>query len=250
MDCFILVDEPKTGIQNMSVDHQMLQYVADNNTALLRIYEWESPTVSLGYFQKYNSRSEHAPSEALGVVRRATGGGAIVHHHDLTYSIALPPSHFDDKIGAAQPLYDCLHDCVVDLLKNAGFPAFKWPEPTCRAESCSFLCFERRSLGDVLIRESKVMGSAQRRYKGALIQHGSLLLAKSPFAPSLDGLEELTEPHTDSCNPIKKMAFAESISSAISDFLGEGTARVDSFDKMLTPYPRGNFENAEWTQKR
>ncbi|MEZ6135126.1 MAG: hypothetical protein R3C53_09475 [Pirellulaceae bacterium] len=220
----ILLDRPRSGGENMLLDEQMLAAAAEFDRPLLRVYQWSRPTLSLGYFQKYADRLKHAPSVDIEVVRRATGGGAIVHHHEWTYALALPNSamgargntsgHFG--VGASQAVYDCIHTTVVEWLTELGicaamFPNRKVPEgsaelvnfgalqqaaPSCVAP-CSFLCFERRSKGDVvagsatLAGQTKVMGSAQRRSKGALLQHGSLLLARSPHAPTLPGLMQL-----------------------------------------------------------
>lgn len=204
MDGFALVDVPRTGAANMAIDQRMLEYAAGHGRPILRVYQWAEPTLTLGYFQKYASREEHAASRTLPVVRRSTGGGAIVHHHDWTYSVALPgqllPSASGaggNALGPALSVYDWIHDAVVDWLGELGWAAHKWEED-CRVESdkapasCSFLCFQRRSPGDVIVGDSKVLGSAQRRYKGAVLQHGSLLKSKSPYAPNLTGLLELT----------------------------------------------------------
>src|SRR5262245_58596680 len=78
------------GATNMARDEAMLESAATGNVAALRFYTWSEPTVSLGYFQQSESRA--IPNlKSLAWVRRSTGGAAIVHHHELTYSFALPP---------------------------------------------------------------------------------------------------------------------------------------------------------------
>ncbi|MCA9179914.1 MAG: hypothetical protein KDA51_00635 [Planctomycetales bacterium] len=158
--------------------------------------------------QRYVHGLMHSHSSELPVVRRATGGGAIVHHYDWTYCIALPEKvsignqrpRSGINLGASQPLYDCLHDGVIEWLGTRGIAARKWsndcpvdspPPPVVKPHR--FLCFERRSCGDIVLGDHKVMGSAQRRGRGALLQHGSLLLATSPYAPSLHGLSPPTQ---------------------------------------------------------
>lgn len=153
--------------------------------------------MSLGYFQKFADFEGFGPTQGLPVVRRATGGGAIVHHYDWTYSIAMPAAEVGAAAhGASTRLYDCVHQAVVDWLGTFGIKAQLWSkelanEASCLTSGCSFLCFERRHAGDVVVNSSKVMGSAQRRLAGAVLQHGSLLLSNSSFAPSLVGLTEL-----------------------------------------------------------
>lgn len=260
MDCFLLVDKPRSGVENMQTDHQMLCHAASHDRAFLRLYEWSAPTLTLGYFQKSADRREHRESSSLDCVRRATGGGAIVHHHDWTYSLALPPKLLDSKLGAAQHVYDCIHDTVVEWLTNRNFAARKWSEPTCRAESCSFLCFERRSLGDVIIGESKVMGSAQRRYKGALLQHGSLLLKQSQHAPSLLGLEELlTESEANDSSSGSGLGdfseeaasdFANAVAESMTGRLGLSLQLVNAFSEWIANEEAGAFGESSWELKR
>ena len=141
MDAFLLAGAPCSGIDNMALDEAILQYVAKHPAIILRIYRWAEPTLSLGYFQKLGDRQQHLESAGLNVVRRATGGGAIVHHHDLTYSLALNdealqrleakvPIDSDSlrlgkltSIGASTRLYNALHSGVTDLLEQHGYAA-------------------------------------------------------------------------------------------------------------------------------
>ena len=74
----------------MAVDEAILLSAADRGEATLRLYQWSRPTLSLGYFQKAADRSVHAASLDWEWVRRSTGGGAIMHHHEATYSLAVP----------------------------------------------------------------------------------------------------------------------------------------------------------------
>ena len=124
-----------------------------------------------------------------------------MHHHDLTYSLAVPQSR--SSVGAAPAIYGAVHEVFVTWLMELGLAARQWREtyklPTASvqvatADKSEFLCFHRRSEGDVVVGDHKLVGSAQRRIQGALLQHGSLLIAKSCHAPSLLGLSELL-PH-------------------------------------------------------
>jgi lipoate-protein ligase A len=200
---YFLADQERSGSENMAVDQAMLEHAEALGLPLVRTYQWQEPTLSLGYFQKLRDRANHAESVSCELIRRSTGGGAILHHFDWTYSVAIPSKLIDDSAGksskttgAARALYDAVHDEIVRLLTKIGFAASKWAEPAAcdtpqRGQGCAFLCFERRSEGDIVVDGAKVMGSAQRRYKNTVLQHGSLLLARSTFAPSLAGLREL-----------------------------------------------------------
>jgi lipoyl(octanoyl) transferase len=190
------VDPPRSGLDNMALDQAMLEQTAQDSILRVRFYRWIEPTMSLGYFQKFQDFQDYQPASGCPVVRRATGGGAIMHHHDWTYSIAAPSQGLgkQKRVGASPSLYDCVHHAVVDWLCQSGTPAALWhPDHAGNSacETCHFLCFHRRHQGDVVVGEHKVMGSAQRRLQGAVLQHGSLLIARSRFAPTLPGLEEI-----------------------------------------------------------
>ena len=208
----------------MAIDEAMLDFAEEQRAVVLRLYQWSEPTLSLGYFQRIAEREEHQPSRSLTLVRRATGGGAIVHHHDLTYALALPQSSAD--VGAAPAVYAAIHTAMVGWLNEMGLAARQWedtynlPTPATQASGSSktsFLCFHRRSTGDVVVGEHKVLGSAQRRSKEALLQHGSLLLATSEHAPTLIGLDDMiatSQPEgtavlADAKSTAKRRLFAE-----------------------------------------
>lgn len=178
----------------MAVDEALLEGAGPEQAPTLRFYTWAEPTLSLGYFQEHEHRQAHSPSQCCTLVRRASGGGAILHHLELTYSYVVPMrSRFsDDPLF----LYDTFHDSLIETLKEEwGVSAERYvplasighvatPEP--------FLCFERRAAGDVICQGKKICGSAQRRGRSAVLQHGSVLLQQSPYTPELPGILELT----------------------------------------------------------
>ncbi len=177
--------------QNMAIDQLLLDSVSLAGLPALRLYGWSQPTLSLGYFQTAAEREKHQPSRQLALVRRATGGGAIVHHHELTYSLAVP---FDAaSVGASQELYRQVHGAISSALAEFGVCATTFEKSGRRSNNQQpFLCFMRRTADDLIIGGYKVLGSAQRKTRYAILQHGSLLLRASEFAPELPGLNELT----------------------------------------------------------
>ncbi len=189
MYLFVTYDSPASGSWNMAVDDYLLDWCCQLQQPRLRFYRWDAATLSLGYFQRADERQTHVASDACPVVRRSTGGGAIVHDQELTYSLVLPAQQAD--LGQAQQLYDVVHRALLKVMQewnvvldiHAGQP--QTPEP--------FLCFQRRSRGDVMLGNHKVMGSAQRRRRSALLQHGSLLWQCSNRAPELPGIADLAE---------------------------------------------------------
>jgi lipoate-protein ligase A len=218
MICRLLRDTPASGAWNMAVDESLLAAAAEKGLCTLRFYGWEEPTLSLGYFQEYADRGRHPASSRCPCVRRPSGGGAILHDRELTYSFAVPPLSSWAKKHLT--LYEAFHAALVEVLAARDFSAALCPgakspfaprKPHSFAERKAtlvsaalslgdgnrgdsgqpFLCFERHAPGDVLVGDIKIAGSAQRRFCGAVVQHGSILLDRSAAAPELPGLNDL-----------------------------------------------------------
>lgn len=195
----------------MAVDEALHSAAVEEHVATLRLYAWSEPTLSLGYFQRYADRQAHAASRDCAVVRRHSGGGAILHDRELTYSITLPPGHALTRDPAA--LYEAVHATFRDvlMLRLERGVAAAWilqvndVNSKLASRDEPWLCFARRAPCDLLLvrqhdvaeinfrqRAYKILGSAQRRHRGAILQHGSLLLERSTAAPELPGWRDLT----------------------------------------------------------
>lgn len=190
------LDPARSGSDNMAIDQQMLEKSDRDRQCYLRLYRWSEPTLSLGHFQRWEDRASHPSSANIAAVKRASGGGAIVHDLEWTYAVAMP--QLGHRLGASNDLYDTLHDCLVQLLRYSGWDARKWSkadQTACPSHQTPtpqpFLCFQRRSCGDIVIGEHKVVGSAQRRLGTSVLQHGSILWRASPAAPELLGIHNL-----------------------------------------------------------
>ena len=215
----VLEDSPRSGLENMEIDTQLLLGASDGSflrsigagcglaPLVVRFYYWSEPTLSLGNFQSIQQLSESTDTQGheglgrLAWVQRKTGGGAILHDREITYSIVVPSGNSTIELaskGHSERLYRSVHESVVDGLRQMGIQAGLSESCTCSAAKIGklgepFLCFHRRTPVDVLVGEHKVLGSAQRRGKSGLLQHGSLLLAHSAAYPSLSGISDLAE---------------------------------------------------------
>jgi lipoate-protein ligase A len=196
--CRLLVDQPAGGSWNMAVDELLVEQAAAQGRWTLRLYQWDRPTLSLGYFQSHQLRASHPASADCPLVRRVSGGGAILHDRELTYCLAVPEEH--PLATDAERLYRAVHGSLVAALGRLGIASeMNEPAPVTKPRPLvagspeePFLCFQRHALGDVLVQGVKVIGSAQRRRRGAILQHGSILLAASAAAPELPGIQELS----------------------------------------------------------
>jgi lipoate-protein ligase A len=174
----VLQDAPLDGAVNMARDEALLSRVGRHESPpTLRLYQWNQPTISLGYFQRHaDYESLPVPVAGLSVVRRLTGGGAILHDLELTYSLVLPAGHPLLSDGPNE-LYVLAHDAVIAALESFGVTAARCGRTDDSTPTRGpFFCFERRHSYDVLIGQEKVAGSAQRRTHDALLQHGSVIL--------------------------------------------------------------------------
>jgi len=162
----------------MARDEALLNCVGRGESPpTLRFYRWNPATISLGYFQHYRDYEQlPPPAGALAVVRRLTGGGAILHDRELTYSITVPIDH-PLLGGGPNQLYEIAHDAIIAAAGEMGVTAARG----CQSDGSGaakgpFFCFARRHCLDVLIGDDKFAGSAQRRTRAAVLQHGSIIL--------------------------------------------------------------------------
>lgn len=208
----LLIDEPASGAWNMAVDEALLETAAEGR-ATLRFYQWSEPTLSLGYFQAYQERRNHPASQSATVVRRQTGGGALLHDRELTYSLCLPAS--TRWARDHEQLYEQVHRGVATVLAERSVETRLYRELAVEGglpEASPFLCFLRRTGVDIVAPTvetpagQKILGSAQRRRRGALLQHGGLLLKRSSAAPELPGVAEVCGVELDPASLIEQLA--------------------------------------------
>jgi lipoate-protein ligase A len=184
--CRVIVDPlPGTGEWNMAVDEALLESAVAGRACTTRWYRWNQATLSIGYFQRPEEVHRDQRFVGLPVVRRLTGGGAIVHDHEVTYSCTLPARH--PLARNVRDLYTTVHDAIIGVLAGFGFVAGLRGIADARRKG-EFLCFSRSDDFDVVMGGCKILGSAQRRRKGAVLQHGSLLLRRSAWAGEFPGI--------------------------------------------------------------
>ena len=176
----VIRDDPCDGPTNMARDELLLQRVGQGESPpTLRLYGWSTPTVSLGYFQRFRDfEALPAPAGTLPVVRRQTGGGAILHDQELTYSLTLPVGHPLARLPIAR-LYTAVHDALVETVATWEIDARSFGQPNRDGGSKGpFFCFERHYEVDIMIGADKLAGSAQRRTSRSVLQHGSIMIER------------------------------------------------------------------------
>lgn len=163
----------------MAIDEAILRSVAEGREMpTLRFYGWKPPGISIGYFQKAMDEIdiEACRKAGIGVVRRLTGGRAVLHNEELTYSMAVP-ENYPGIPAAVNESYMYLSRGILDGLKSLGIPAeMTAVDRTAGRRGTSAACFDAPSWYEITVHGKKVVGSAQTRQKGTILQHGSIVL--------------------------------------------------------------------------
>lgn len=167
-------DGPRAGPDNMAIDQALLELAGNEGLAVLRLYAWDPPCLSFGAHEPATRRYDRAriAAQALPCVRRPTGGRAVYHHGELTYSLTSPLERF----GSLRSAYQEIHGMLAESLRSVGIAATLAPAGGPVPGVASGPCFDAAVGGEVLVTGRKLIGSAQVRSRTALLQHGSLLL--------------------------------------------------------------------------
>jgi lipoyl(octanoyl) transferase len=231
------------GVTNMAADEALVRSAADG-VASLRFYGWTSATVSLGYFQLHAVRLTDFNLATLPWVRRPSGGATLVHHHELTYALAVPagaPWHSGESWLLR------MHRIITAALANLGLAGKVELVGQSPTKHGGVLCFQQHTLGDVLCAGRKIVGSAQRKHRLALLQHGSVLLAQSEHASALPGIREtagISLTSEQMCSAIKP-AFAVQTGWRL-----ETGAWTEQELQAIEALRREKYATAAWNERR
>jgi lipoate-protein ligase A len=260
-------DDAADGPANMAADECLAVESERRGGLLLRFYRWSTTTVSLGGFQRIDDARRLGEIRGIPLVRRPSGGGAIVHGSDLTYAAAVPKDH---PWGASpQVFYDALHGAMVDVLADRGIRS--WPYAAAGRESPPegegrgggaeppFFCFDRRAAGDLVMTGPtenpvvKIMGSAQRRLAGAVLQHGSLLLQPNTAVSGSArhaAVADLVDPSRLSDPADLARAWVRRIAAALQTTIGEECSPFAEGRAVEVAALAARFREERWTARR
>ncbi|MHC4261900.1 MAG: lipoate--protein ligase family protein [Planctomycetota bacterium] len=184
---------------NLAVDTWLLEEPRDPGEAVLRFYTWSPAALSIGHFQRIEDIPEAAGREpGVGIVRRTTGGGAIHHANELTFSIAVQDDH-PLYAGSIRDSYARVHGLIGDVLATRGVLWSLRDEQELDSERRGTgMCFHESHPLDVVWASDgglrKGVGSAQRRKGGRVLHHGSIKLAPDPLEEGVAHVPDASDP--------------------------------------------------------
>jgi lipoate-protein ligase A len=238
----LIVSDDLDATTNMALD-EVLWGEASSGANFLRIYRWANrPVLSLGYFQDSDAVRCDPLLRGLPYVRRLTGGGAVVHDDEITYSLALA--------GPVAPqtdaLYRRVHCGIAASLRAAGVPAAVGARGA-TGRCGDDLCFARDDRHAVRLQGCKVLGSAQRRRPYAVLMHGSLILSRSPATPQVQGVYDLLHDCPD------REELRRAVVRGIESSLGLQLSPLElpsELGERAAALARSKYATAEWNDRR
>lgn len=254
------------GVTNMATDAALMAHARRTGAATLRLYGWDRPTLSLGRHERARDVFDAGRIAAAGVglVRRPTGGRALLHHREVTYSVTAP------DVAPLGESYRAINRLLLEALARLGVsarPAERVGRPL-RPEGSA--CFAEPAAGELVVDGAKLVGSAQLREEGALLQHGSILIADDqPLIASLRSApsdasvrpggradreaDRPTAPAATIEGVLGRRVAADEVEQAIATAF-TGSIRVEPFDEALLRPDLARlviaFADPEWTWRR
>jgi lipoyl(octanoyl) transferase len=248
---------PRSGAENMAIDQTLFESVVAGGAPVLRFYLWSPACLSLGRNQPARDIYDAGTARAcgIGIVRRPTGGLAVLHDAEVTYSISAPTF----LIGKPRAAYARVNAWLVAALAGLGVAAVVAPAAArggaWRAGGGVAPCFAVPAAGEVMAGGRKLVGSAQRCEARCILQHGSILvrgdqarvrlLERQPGAAPAGGsasLEELTGRTVD---------VGEVVAAACAAFTTDGTrlapARLSMLERERAACLTEHFAADSWT---
>jgi lipoate-protein ligase A len=174
----LILDKGYDGYYNMACDEAIFNWYPKKGVPTLRIYEWERPFITLGYFQepRYVLNLDACQNEGISFTRRLTGGAAIIHFEEITYSLTLSCQDLNLSKSIKES-YKILTSFIINFYKNLGLKgSFAQSILNDGLGEYKNFCFSSWEYFDILIQGKKIGGNAQRRKRALIFQQGSIPL--------------------------------------------------------------------------
>ncbi len=214
----VIKNNTYSGAMNMAIDEAiMISYREGKSKPTLRFYTWEPACLTIGYFQKLEKEIDINKCKELNIdcVRRSTGGRAVLHENELTYSVIVGE---DNKLinRSINESYKFISQGIAKGLEISGIEVDELSKgERITREKLSAACFNTHASYEITINNKKVVGSAQHRKDGVVLQHGSIVIGFN-----VDKLFEIIKTKTPELKERAKK-FTESKASGIENETGK-----------------------------
>lgn len=249
-----LVTPPLPGAANMAIDEWLLVRARRDGVGTVRVYSWDAPTASFGRHQsaRRGFDPERARTRGIGIVRRLTGGRAVLHHREITYAVAAPVTPERDLRSD----YAAINGLLLAALCRIGVDARVVPGGRRLPPPGSAPCFELPAPGELVVEGRKLVGSAQYREATAWLQHGSILVHDDQYR-----LREIAHgdvPVTDAATlasilgrDVSPSEFAAALRTAVAERWDDTLTDVaaDVARREAAPF-QATYEGDAWTWRR
>ena len=244
------------GDTNMAMDEAvMMGLVEDHSSPVLRIYRWNPPTISIGYFQNAADIDfEKAEKDGIGIVRRLTGGRAVLHDEELTYSILFSAEDFEPF--NKKEIFLFIARCLVDSLNLIGISS-KIVEKT-KGDLRSPNCFASPAQYEIeSTKEGKLIGSAQVIKNGVVLQHGAIPLTGSYtritkyLKTGSTSFKSVSSLRGTAGNDIRDEELLESLKKGFGNHLNLLEGNLNEYEKLKTKNLAVNkYSKKEWRYRK
>lgn len=249
----------RDGAWNMACDVALMERARRTGESVFRVYAWERPTLSFGRHESARRQYDAAAIAAasIALVRRPTGGRALLHHHEVTYSITAPIS---DGVALGESVRQ-FNQTLLRALHHLGVPAVEADSPRVLPPQGA-ACFAVPAPGELTVAGRKLVGSAQVRQDGALLQHGSILIDddQGQIAAFAVGPYQPSAPAASLRSALGARATYDTIRDALAAAVGEdASAPADALPLTLDDALSDNtafdaalaqFNDEAWTWRR
>jgi lipoate-protein ligase A len=253
----LILDTHQDGYYNMAVDEALLLSYKMNRQPVLRIYGWDFPFVSIGYNQNINNILGDQPN--IPFVRRMTGGAAILHDHELTYSLVC--STYDlDLNKSVKESYKQLCSFLLKFYQRLGLTVnFGIDNMSDNLKPYNEFCFSSWEAYDLIVDNKKLGGNAQRRCHDIIFQHGSIpltidiSLAKEIISGTVDYDRSVTTLYNHSLNTISWDTLQQMLANSFSDIFDLSFYKQDlngAENEMIKKLIKEKYEQDQWNYNK
>jgi lipoate-protein ligase A len=254
----IIERSPLPGSLNMAIDEYLFLSLAKIPQTCVRFYQWERPTISLGYSQPLGKTVDldFCRRNGIDVVRRITGGKLVLHWNEITYSIASSDAEaFSPTLAGS---YRLISEALMKGLERMGLKARLAGPPPSSYSRRNAICFSHPARDEIEVGGKKLIGSAQKRVGTRFLQHGSIPLSKEEgllreaALADKEGVEiRMTSLSEALGRPVRFEDVAENLAAGLAGFFGVAlrpmSFRPDEYTRILR-LQRRKYENEAWTR--